>query len=65
MITIQQITYVMHVGNKNNNAKVSLHISGGVRFLCIHKRFFDSFENALSYVREDARSIVSPVEPAS
>ncbi len=59
-MSIQEIYYVMYVGDKNNNAKVSLHISEGIRYLCIHKRFFDTFEGALSYLREDGRNIVAP-----
>ena len=61
-MTIPDIFYVMHTAKKNNNAKVSLHIVKGVRYLCIHKnRFFDTIAGALSYLREDARSIV-PVQ---
>ena len=59
-MTIQQIYYAMYMGKKNNDAKVSLHVSNGVRWLCIHKRFFDTVEGALNYLREDARNIVAP-----
>lgn len=60
-MNIQEIYYVMHVGKTNNDAKVSLHVSEeGVRWLCIHKRRFTDIESALSYLREDARSIMAP-----
>lgn len=59
-MTIPQIYYVMYMGRINNDAKVSLHIKDGVRYVCIHKRYFSSFENALNYLREDARNIVAP-----
>jgi hypothetical protein len=60
-MSIQEIFYVMYTGKKNNDAKVSLHVSSeGVRFLCIHKRFFSDVQSALSYLREDARNIVAP-----
>jgi len=59
-MSIPEIFNVMHQGKINNDAKVSLHIRNGIRFLCIHKRWFDSSESAVSYLREDARNIVSP-----
>lgn len=59
-MTIPQIFHAMYVGKKNNDAKVSLHVKNGVRYLCIHKRFFDTFQDALNYLREDARNIVAP-----
>jgi len=59
-MTIPEITYVMHAGKVNNDAKVSFHIINGTKTLCIHKRRFTDIASALSYLREDARSIVSP-----
>ncbi len=59
-MTIQQIYYVMYMGRKFNDAKVSLHLGEGERWLCIHKRQFNSFENALNYLREDQRNILAP-----
>lgn len=60
-MNIRDIFYVMHTGKKNNDAKVSLHVTAdGVRYLCIHKRRFTDAESALSYLREDARNIVAP-----
>lgn len=60
-MTIQDIYHVMHVAKINNDAKVSLHVRDGVRYLCIHRnRIFTTVEGALSYLREDGRSIVAP-----
>ncbi len=60
-MTIGDIYHVMYVARKENSAKVSLHVSNGVRFLCIHKgHIFSDVGSALSYLREDARNIVAP-----
>jgi len=61
-MTIPEIYQAMYWGKKCNNAKVSLHILDGIRYLCIHKHRFDTFEAALNYLREDGRNIVAPVE---
>jgi len=59
-LTIPQIFKIMYDGKKCNDAKVTLHLRNGVRYLCIHKRNFTDMESALSYLREDGRNIVAP-----
>jgi hypothetical protein len=59
-LTIPQIFQIMHNGRTYNDAKVCLHISGGVRWVCIRKSRFDSFESAINFLREDGRSILAP-----
>lgn len=59
-LTIPEIFQIMYVGKKFNDAKVCLHIRGGVRWLCIRKSQFDSYESAINFLREDQRSILAP-----
>ena len=60
-LTIPQIFQIMHFGRKYNDAKVSLHITdSGVRWVCIRKSRFDSYESAINFLREDGRSILAP-----
>jgi hypothetical protein len=59
-MTIPEITHVMYLGKKYNDAKVCLHVRDGVRWLCIRKRQFDTYEACLNFLREDGRSIMAP-----
>lgn len=59
-LTISQIYQLMYDAKKCNDAKATLHVRDGVRFLCIHKRKFTDVESVVSYLREDGRSIVAP-----
>lgn len=59
-LTVREIFHVMYVGKKYNDAKVTLHVRDGVRWLCIHRQQFDTLEAALNYLREDGRNIVAP-----
>lgn len=61
-MTIRDIAYLEHIGKRCNDAKVRAHIRSGHRYVHIHNREFGNFNDALNYLREDARNVAAPLE---